>query len=327
MATEVTGSMAKPANAPALNPSQAPAAAPTDPSKKMNKLAPVAAPFQIQTVMERQRWLKILIYGRHGAGKSELAASAVDVPQMRDVLLIDAEAGDATLEDNTRIDNVDKIHHVRVTTFKQVAQIQEFLSAYCRHRETGNIDKMKKLYCTVTGFDPDDVADEDVPQYKTIIIDTLTEVEVYCQYGLLSIDSSSNGAADDIEVAGWPEYRKNLEMIKLLTRSFRDLPLNVILVCSEQYSQDEMKKYHYSPQLTGKLATQIQGFVDIVGWLTVGAATNENPEAPRRLYVQPIGGGPRFDAKNRKSVYKEAFFDNPSMMTIMKGTKLLVPNK
>jgi len=295
----------------------------SDPSKSAGAIRAVSAPFQIQTEQQRQRWLKMLVYAKHGIGKTELVSTAADVPQMRDILVIDAEKGDTTIEDSPRVKNPHLIHNIPVNTFKTVAFIQEFLTAYCKARDANDINGMRKLFCTVTGYDPKDVPDEKVPRYRTVILDSLTEIEVYCTYGILNIDAAKVMKDGDIDTAGWPEFRKNNEMVKLLVRAFRDLPMNVLFVCAEQYTQDEQKKFHYTPALTGKLSAQVQGFVDIVGWLTVGALQEGQTEAPRRLYVQPVSGGPKFDAKNRRPAWRQAYFDNPSMFDIMKGTGLL----
>lgn len=312
-ATKAGTTQASQAPNPALN---------SDPSKSVDSKTILNAPFIIETKHTRQRWLKALIYGPHGSGKTELIASSVDVESMRDVIMVDAERGDTTLEENERIKNVDLISTVRVTNFKQVAYIQEFLTAYCRARDIKDFDKMRKLYCQVTGKSMDEVTSENVPQFKTVLIDSLTEVEGYCTYQILNIDSGKM-VIDDMDVAGWPEFRKNLEMMKLLVRAYRDLPMNVLFACAESYNQDEQKRYHYQPQLTGKLATSVQGFVDIVGRMVVGAATPEQPVAPRRLYVQPVSGGAKFDAKNRKSVYKNAFFEDPTMHSIMSAINMI----
>ncbi len=313
---EAVGTAVPGAPKPAQNAS---ATAPSDPSKTAGA-ARVNAPFQITGMQDRDRYFKGLFYGKHGAGKTELAASAVDVPAMNDVLMIDAESGDQTIADSVRIKNPEKIHHIRVTNFKQVAFVQEFLKAYCSARDRGDKATMSKLYAQVTGIQTDNP-----PVYRTVIIDSLTEVEVYCTYQILKINPEaklSEELGDDIETAGWPEFRKNNEMVKLLVRAFRDLPMHVLFVCAEGWTQDEMKRHHYSPQLTGKLSSQIQGFVDMVGWLTVGSATPDQPEAPRRMWVQPVSGGPKFDAKNRRSVFRQPFMDNPSMTTLFRDIGL-----
>lgn len=306
---------------PISTPVQAPAAVTGDPSKSSNAKV-IQAPFQIKTYQSRQLWLKALFYGKHGAGKTELAATAVDCPEMRDVLIISAESGLMTIEDSPRVKNFQDIQDITVTTFKQVAHIHEFLTAYCKAREAGNLDAMRKLYCQVTDASPEQVPNP--PQFKTVIIDSLTEVEAYCTYGILGLDQAKI-MSGDMDVAGWPEFRKNNEMVKMLCRAFRDLPMHVIFICAEQYTQDEMKRYHYTPALTGKLSGQVQGFMDIVGWITVGPIPEGKKEAPRRVYIQPVGGAngmPKFDAKNRRPVYAEAYFDNPSMNSIMELTGL-----
>lgn len=327
---EISATAPKPATplAAGAQASQAPNPAKnSDPSKQVAGTKPIStASFSIQLNHERQRWLKLLVYGRHGGGKTELASSAVDCLPMRDVLVIDAEKGDSTIEDTPRVKNPHLIHNIQVTNFKQVGKIHEFLTAYCRARDRKDVAAMKRLFCQVTGLTPEQVPDDKVPNYQTVIIDSLTEVETYCTYGILNIDSQVI-VTDDIDTAGWPEFRKNLEMMKLLVRAFRDLPMHVIFCCAESWSQDEHKKYHYQPKLTGQLSSAVQGFVDIVGWLTVGAASADQPEAPRRMYIQPISGGPKFDAKNRRPVFKGAYFDNPSMTSIMRDTGFIRPDE
>lgn len=277
------------------------------------------APFQIQGLGAKQPYIKMLVYGKHGAGKTLLAATASDLPQMSDVLLISAESGQLTLQGSTRLKNPDSIDMIPVTTFKTVARIQEFLKTHCVYRDADNIEGLRKLQSFVTGVPIEEITT--VRKYRTVILDSLTEIESYCMYSLLNI-AVDKIADENIDVAQFAEFRKQGEMVKLLVRAFRDLPMNVIFVCAEAYSQDERKAYHYSPAMTGKLASQIQGFMDVVGWLVVGPPT-EGQEAPRRLYVQPVGGGPKFDAKNRLASVKESFFDNPTMRDILSAAKML----
>jgi hypothetical protein len=45
---------------------------------------------------------------------------------------------------------------------------------------------------------------------------------------------------------------------------------------------------------------------------------------PRRMFVQPGEfGGARFDAKNRRAQYTQAFMDDPSMPTVMASIGML----
>jgi len=259
----------------------------------------------------------MIVYGGYGSGKSTLAASSVDVPEMGDVLLVDAESGDMALEDSDRIKNADKIDRIRAQDFKTVAHVHEFLKMHCKFRDEKNIDGLRNLEARVKGVEPKDV--ETPRQYKTVIIDSLTEVEQFNLYKLLGIDQNmkltdTSGESVELDVARFDEFRKNNQMMQLLVRAYRDLPMNVILVCSQQYVQDELKRMHYTPALTGKLSNQVQGFVDIVGHLQVGKIAEGQSEAKRRLYIQPVGN---FDAKFRKASYKSTYFDDPTMKSIM----------
>jgi len=276
-------------------------------------------PFTISSISKGHSWLKILIYGKHGSGKTTLAGSAVDVPAMGDIFMINAESGQLVLQDNPRIKNAEEIDIANVSNFKQVAKMYEYLSAHCKHRDTNNVEMLRKQEAWLKGVEPEEL---EVPRkYRTVIIDSLTEIEAYCMYGLLGIHGDFDLAQidDDMKTAEFAEYKKNNNMVNLLVRAFRDLPMHVIIICGQAYEQDELKRFHYGPSLTGKLRSQVQGYFDIVGYLATGSA-KEGEATPRRLYIQPVG---KWDAKNRRSSYQEAFFDDPTMGSILKKVGLL----
>jgi len=151
------------------------------------------------------------------------------------------------------------------------------------------------------------------------MIDSLSELDALTMYELLGLPAPADIKLEDVmndgemEVADWPVFRKINQMMQLILRAFRDLPINLLLTCHASYTQDELKRMHYAPGLTGKLSAQVQGFVDIVGYLKTGEIQEGQTAAPRRLYVQPVG---KFDAKNRKASFKASYFDNPNMKSI-----------
>lgn len=267
----------------------------------------------------RKAWLKALFYGAPGTGKTTLCGSAVDVEMLRDVLVISAEGGELSLENNPRIKNEDLLDVTKITRIEQLQKLYEMLQHHCRLRDRGDLKGLEALQRMTFGI-PDEEPIDRIREYHTVILDSLTEIEAHNLAKILNLDALGIDAGADMEVAGFGEFRKNNHIIQRIVRQFRDLPLHVLIVCLQGYNQDELKRYHYSPALTGKLSTQIQGFVDIVGWLAVGQATDtESGEGPRRLFVQPQSG-PKVDAKNRFSSYGKAYFDNPSMADIMVGT-------
>jgi hypothetical protein len=168
-------------------------------------------------------------------------------------------------------------------------------------------------------FGDNEIGNGRLRRYKTVIIDSLTEIEALNMQDLLGIHEGFN-LTSDLPVAEFKEYKQNFNKMQMFIRTFRDLKMNIIMTASPQWDQDESKVYHYTLNLTGKLASQVQGFFDIVGFMQTGQAT-ENEAATRRLWIQPVGG--RFDAKTRLAGCKKSFFDNPTMGAIMQETGFL----
>lgn len=302
----------------------------------------VASPFKIKPLKTDHRYIKVVIYGPFGSGKTSLAASSVDVEGMEDVLMVNAESGTLSVEDAPYINNRYYIDRIDCTDFKTVALVQEFLVAHCKARDDGDIARLKALQARTFGY-PADIIDTDcdddefdadgaitkarLRKYRTVIVDSLTEIDTYSMYQLLNIQTDMK-LDKEMEVAEWAEYRKNNQMMQLLVRAYRDLPMNVILVCSAQFNQDEMKRMYWVPSLTGKLAAQVQGFVDIVGYLAVGTP-KEDPKTkeimiPRRLWVQPVG---QWAAKSRIASFKDPGIDQPTFGKIMAAFKNAQFNK
>lgn len=283
---------------------------------------PQGPAFKIEEGRLRAKYLKLLVYGEYGTGKTFLMGTASDVPSMCDVLLINAESGDLTLVADGH--NFDAIDSVRVTTFKQVSRVYEFLKLHCQLRDSvENKDKeLRNLEAQFKGVKPDDI---DKPnRYRTCIIDSLTEIEVYCLYQLLGITDLTR-LDEEVASPEWAEYKRQMSMVQRMIRGFRDLPMHILMSCARNYTQDEQKRFTYGPSMTGQLSRNVQGFMDMVGYLTMGMAIGEEGAAadqkkiPRRMYIQPIG---RFAAKSRFSTYKSNWFDDATMPSILRAVGL-----
>jgi hypothetical protein len=281
----------------------------TSPSTTAVKTAIRPAAFRIETTQRRERYLKLLIYGNYGVGKTTLAGTATDVEGMGDVLIINAEAGDLSLAEFEGLDEI------TVQDFRTLGRINEFLKQHCKARDEGDTDKLKQLEAAVRGCEAKDI--KEPREYRTVIIDSLTELEAYCFNQLLGITDTTR-LDEDPQSAEWTEYKKNHTMMLRVVRAFRDLPMHVIFTASEQFQQDESKRYKYSPDLTGKLSKKVQGFMDMVGYLAIG---KEGDQTIRRLYVSPSPAG-KYDAKHRYSAFKKEFFTNPTIKSILVETKL-----
>lgn len=308
-----------------------------DPTKPATVQALAPPPFMIEPMSSDVSYGKFAWYGVPGSGKTWLAGSSVDVPEMQDVLIVNAEGGTLTIESAEEIVNRDYIDKIPVVNFKQVGYVQEFLKKHCIARDANDIRTLKALQARVFGYKPE-IIDEDceddeytigpnnkriytrvrLRRYRTIIIDSLSEVNAYLIYQLLgiSLDTKFDDVAAE-ETAGWDEYKKGNQMLQMVLRAYRDLPMHVIFVCGAQYVKDQTSTLRWAPALIGKLGVQVQGFVDVAGYLITQKPTEEEVttgKIPRRLYIQPIGP---FDAKNRLSSFKDSFIQNPSMQKIM----------
>ena len=147
---------------------------------------------------------------------------------------------------------------VRITDFKQLDEIYAFLSKN-RH-------------------------------YKTVIIDSVTELQ--------KLNMSAVLAEKRAEVPQIADWGKSALQMRKLIRYFRDLPLHLIMTALPQESKDERDgTIAVKPALSGKLADEIPGLFDIVGYLGVTVA-KDSDTASRKLLVTAT---PKFVAKDRSN--------------------------
>lgn len=282
----------------------APSRNPADGEKSEEK-KPV--PFQIRSPKRIDRIIKMLVYGTYGVGKTTFAASAQDVPAMQDVLYIDAEAGDMSLEER------EDLSVISVKDFNQFARIYEYLRLHCNFRDEKDTASLIKSESYFRG------EDVEVPHiYRTVVIDSITEVQKMLMYKLLNIKPGITKLDDTLETPEFKEWGQSAESIRLLIRAFRDLPMHVIFVCSEQIIEDEQKQQHRRPNLPGKLSLEAMAFMDIVGLLGMAKDTSTPPKQIRRLYIQP---GQTYQAKSRFTGSDTRWIDNPTMVTLLQHSK------
>lgn len=273
------------------------------------------------------KWLNILVYGNAGFGKTTLLASAADVPQMRDIMFLDVEGGDMVVEDNPRIKHPEFIfrNRVRVGSFRQIAAIHDWLKGHCQFRDKQDSASEKILTeaeARMRQLSPQEIT-EGPQRFRTVVLDSMTEANAYSIYELIGVTEAKvlSGDADEIEVAQWDEFRKNNQKMQMLTRAFRDLPMNFLASALAQYVQDERKAFHWVPASTGQLTRQLPGFFDIVGYMYI---MQSGEKREHRLYTNPDAiQGIRYTAKNRRAAFRHDFFMDPTMSTIMEGIKLL----
>lgn len=294
--------------------------------------APGAFAFMPVKSQKRSKFIKALFYGIAGGGKTTLAGSACNDDASSDVLVITAEGGDIVFDDNPRILRPELIDTMRAVRIEQIQKVYEWLTLHVRARDANDETMLRKLQ-GIAFFDNKDITVEEANaispdfdhartrKYRTVILDSLTDIEAQNMNHIMGISDQGFQIGDELQTAGYGEFRKNNNSIQQLVRAFRNLDVHLIILCGQRWSQDELKQFHYNPWLTGQLSTQVQSFVDICGYLIVSKADPTQPDT-RRLYVQPQAAV-KFDAKCRIASFKEPFFENPTFPDILKACKYL----
>jgi phage nucleotide-binding protein len=198
------------------------------------------AGIKIEPVGQKSFTTNMLIYGESGAGKTRLAGSADEVPEMRKVLVVDIEGGTLTLRD----------------TFPQVDSVR-----------VKSWDEMQAVY---------DELERGSHDYQTIIIDSLTEAQRMSMDQVMRKLVEENSDRDP-DVPGMREWNINIEQTRKFVRAFRDLPVNTIFTALVQNdvnkSTGQLKR---KPSLSGKVKDEVAGFLDVVVYLYIKEINSVN---------------------------------------------------
>lgn len=271
---------------------------------------PQAPPFKMvmSGELETPTYFNGIIYGEYGTGKTYLAATAEDVLEMQHVLYIEADGGNKVIQKEFK-NRIMEVPMVR--DYRKVARIFEFLTKHCYLRDKGNKEELAKLQSWFTGKNV-----EEPRMFKTVIVDTLNSIQRYCMQGILGINTHEWKLDAEPVVPNQRQWGTDRDMINWMVSEFRDLPLNVIFVCAVDKKQDEFNRFHIMPNLPGKLAGEVQGFVDHVGYYI--KYVGDDKQMHRRIYFEPTS---HYQAKNRWHGWNEVSILDPTMAEIFELEK------
>lgn len=289
-------------------------------------------PFIARDLETASDWISILIYGDYGVGKTYLSGTAALVDDYSDVLYLALEGGERGLKQLVKegrkqgVDVASRILIIPITTYKQYANIYEFLKLHVKFRDQKDVKNLRRLEAQIRGFTPDQCKNDEfleqaLPKPKmirTVITDSLTEAQKYCMYQILGIDPLTQRLDSEPDSAEWKDWGRSRDMIQFLVRRLRDLPVNSIFICGQDIEQDAAKRFHYAPMLPGKLANDVRGLVDCVGYYAT--VPLEGGNVTRRLYlVGGMYGNTHIAAKHRfGDSLKGSYLENITMKDIWK---------
>ena len=232
----------------------------------------------IKKVIERAPTINMLVYGKPGTGKTILAGSASMVPEMSPVLLLDVEGGTNSLRN----------------TYPQV--------------DTIRIMTWPDLLAVINS-----IADGD-HEYKTIIIDSLSEVQKLNMYYTMV-----RAKRDPMEEkANWDDWGINLESMRNFIRITRDLPYHVIWTALlDEEKDNKTGRLLKNPYFTGKFKREISAVPDEVLFYYMKEIYNEELDEEVTTRVLLTTATDEVTAKDRSGALPQVIL-SPTMEMLYK---------
>lgn len=210
---------------------------------------------------EGNQFLKMLVHAPSGAGKTFFMGTAQLDERTSPMLVLDFEGGYGTLA-GLDID---------------IAPIRSW-------------DDYSEVYTHLLNGTTDDNG-VDYSQYKSLGVDSISETHIFALLEILRVNGPSRKDGDLIEQG---DYGKASVQMRRLLREFRDLPLHVIFTAQSKEIEESRVGKVKVPALSGQLAEEVPGMMDVVGYLARGE-DDEGVEF-REMLLQ---GYPKFRSKIR----------------------------
>lgn len=231
---------------------------------------------EIKPVSQTDKFLKVLVYGDAGVGKTSLAATATQNKAMEKTLIVNVEGGMLSITGSGAM---------ATEQIKSIKDVEDIMWALSSKQE---------------GFE----------HYNTCVIDSGTELQTLDLEEIAEAARKKNSSRE-VDTVYLEDYGKSTTRLKRIFRHFRDLPMNVIvtaLVKREMPPMQSQKRdpIRVLPQFTAKLGDSLMGYVDAVWYMY-------EDDGVRHLLTQPEGP---YMAKTRGHNFSAAIgkdVENPNL--------------
>lgn len=196
---------------------------------------------QIETVDNLEPWVKCLIYGDPGAGKTIFAASA---PRP---LILDCENSRRSIMDFPEIMVNCKI--LKVRSFNALDEI---------------------FWHLMNG---------DIPDVETVVIDTVSELQRR-NLDEIMLKAKAKDENRNLFLPFQGDYKISTESMRKMVTMFRDLPYHLIITAHRIEDQDQGTGQRFvRPEVTPKLASTLKGVFDLQAFMTYSTVDSEGKDS------------------------------------------------
>jgi phage nucleotide-binding protein len=205
---------------------------------------------RIGSVDNKSKYLKVLVYGMPGTGKTVFSATAPGP------LIIDVEKGAHSIK------NHPELMGAKALEYKSIFQVEQLIK-----------------YLT-----------DDAPQlaqYETIVVDSFSELQKRDLDEVVRAEAAKDAARNKYLPIG-ADYNVNTEHMRQIASALRDLDRHIIVTCHVKEEKDDATgRILKRPNLTPKLAGTLAGIFDVVGYM---ATSGSGESTIRTLQVHPTDG-------------------------------------
>jgi hypothetical protein len=193
----------------------------------------------------RDEKLKMMVYGNPGVGKTRMVATAAWDPRLAPALMLEAKGNPISIR------AYDKKPDIVV-----IKEMADFNDPYAWMSLGQPADH------------PFAVVNELHPPYKTVIVDSLTEVQRLVIRKVQHLDSSEPGNLTP--ALGRQGFGQLLGTMLNWATFYLELDLNVIITSHEAQKQDESQIIHKMPLIWGQSGNELPGYCYMVMRLIPG---------------------------------------------------------
>jgi AAA domain-containing protein len=205
--------------------------------------------------ISRQSPLRVLIYGKAGAGKTTLAGTAGLDPRSSPVLWLDCGGNPISLAKLRK----PAITVMRITAVAELANVYNWLAAGQPAKDYFALENRL------------------TPPYKTVVFDGITHVQRLSFDAILGTENIAPGLTPP--VPAWPHYRSSLAQMIVIASKFYTLPLHVIMTALDHPDQRQLDPtdpktafIYHEPMLQGQSVDELPGWALSVGRIALAAS-------------------------------------------------------